>query len=205
MRKLRYEDVYSDWSEDDDVPLAHLMKKSEDSNELICEHLQDAVPFVGDDDVPLAHRMKKSEDSKEIIGEHYQDAVPCQGDDDVPLAPVREKSEFSNKIFSEPLPDATPLQPKTNDFVVVKFTNKKFISHFVGVVQITHMDEYPDDLLIRFLKKQTKKPGIFVFPMRDDISLVNKSDIVSVLPAPLVDEQEQYRFCTSLSMFKNLG
>lgn len=65
------------------------------------------------------------------------------------------------------------------------------------------MDEYPDDLLFRFLKKETQK--IFVFPIKDDISLVNKSDIVSVLPSPLVDEQEQYRFSTDLSVLKNLG
>lgn len=92
----------------------------------------------------------------------YEEVYTSSDDDeDVPLAHIMKKSEDFTKVVGEAVPDAVPLRPEQNDFVVVKFINKKFVSHFVGLVQISHLDDYPNDFLIRFLKQTKKMSSLF--------------------------------------------
>lgn len=83
------------------------------------------ISLTVDLDFPSAMRKLQYEDV-------YSDSSSSD-DDDVPLDRLMKKSKDFNEIMSESLLDAAPFQPKENDFVVVKFTNKKlFVSHYVG-------------------------------------------------------------------------
>ncbi|CAH0560565.1 unnamed protein product [Brassicogethes aeneus] len=49
----------------------------------------------------------------------------------------------------------TILEPKINDYVVVRFCTKKLVKHYIGVIQSTELEDYPNDYLIKFVKKKT--------------------------------------------------
>lgn len=66
------------------------------------------------------------------------------------------------------------------DFVLVKFTTRKTISHAVGcVIKVLDGTEFS----IKFLKK-SQKTNNFLYPEQDDISDVTLDDIVMKLPPP---------------------
>lgn len=93
-----------------------------------------------------------------------------------------------------------------NDYVIVKFCTKKFTKHYIGVVQSTKLDDYPNDYLIKFLKKKTDDTNKFFFPDRDDVSLVDKTNIVTVLPSPTIGHRGYYIFDSDLfKLFNNLN
>ncbi|CAH0550600.1 unnamed protein product [Brassicogethes aeneus] len=98
----------------------------------------------------------------------------------------------------------TNLEPKINDYVVVKFCTKKLVKHYIGVIQSTELEDYPNDYLIKFVKKKTGTDKFF-FPVREDISLISKTDVVSVLPPVIVLDREQLFFNTDLSLFSNIN
>ena len=68
-----------------------------------------------------------------------------------------------------------------DDFVLVKFCTKKSILYYVGKVQSS---EFNDEVEVQFLRK---KQGCwkFYFPDKRDVSIVEISDIVMKLPAPV--------------------
>lgn len=67
-----------------------------------------------------------------------------------------------------------------NDFLLIKFIVKSTTIHYVGkVIDIIKPNEY----MIHFLRR--KVPGYkFIYPVVDDISAVNRSDVVLKLPQP---------------------
>lgn len=67
-----------------------------------------------------------------------------------------------------------------NDFVLVKFSLKISVSYYVGkVIESLNLNEFP----IKYLRR--KVPGYkFYYPLVDDISTVDRSDLVLKLPEP---------------------
>lgn len=64
------------------------------------------------------------------------------------------------------------------DYVLVKFATKKRIVHYIGkIVEILENGEF----LVKFLKKNARG---FIFPEIEDISSVERKDVVSKLPRP---------------------
>lgn len=80
-------------------------------------------------------------------------------------------------------------QLKPDMFVVVEFAIKKTRTHFIGVIK-------NEDL--RYLKKVANG---FVFPVIEDISLVNCSDIKEILPNPLIGRRGKYSFLKNISSY----
>ncbi|KAK9692600.1 hypothetical protein QE152_g35052 [Popillia japonica] len=67
-----------------------------------------------------------------------------------------------------------------NDFVLVKFPTKMTAVYYIGkVLKCLNLNEFQ----IKYLRRKT--PGYkFYYPLVDDISAVDRSDLVSKLPAP---------------------
>lgn len=65
-----------------------------------------------------------------------------------------------------------------NDFVLVKFSLKMSVSYYVGkVIESLNLNEFQ----IKYLRR--KVPGYkFYYPLVDDISTVDRSDLVLKLP-----------------------
>lgn len=76
-----------------------------------------------------------------------------------------------------------------NDFVITMIVGKKkTIHYYVGMVKKKFNDEY----LISFLKKSTS--NLFVFPEKEDVSHVERCEIVTVLNPPNINNRGQYYF-----------
>lgn len=85
---------------------------------------------------------------------------------------------------------------KQGMYVVVQFNTKKTCRHFVGII-LENEDE-DQNLTVKFCKKNEQG---FVFPERDDISLVNFFDIKTVLPNPVIGRRGVFTFNTDLSAY----
>ena len=72
------------------------------------------------------------------------------------------------------------VKPVVSDYVVVKFTGKKKIHHYIG--QIESVNEF-GEFNISFLKKSATNAG-YVFPEVPDKSCHSINDIVLLLPQP---------------------
>lgn len=98
---------------------------------------------------------------------------------------------------------ADTVKPIKGQYVVVKLCGgKKCIRHYVATVL---SDDGSDEYTVKFLKRISGKA--FIFPIRDDISVIDATDIVFLLSSPTVDEKQEteYYFNDSrLSKFKNL-
>lgn len=79
--------------------------------------------------------------------------------------------------------------PKVNDYVLVKFQGKTKNSFYYYIGTILRMCK--DEFLIRFIKKSGKQ---FVWPDQEDISFVDKDDVVAVLEQPDINNRQQYDF-----------
>lgn len=70
-------------------------------------------------------------------------------------------------------------EPTVNDYVVVRFSNQV---HYVA--QILTNKDTAGDYQVSFLRKREKVNG-FTFPDVPDVAMVNLSDIIMLLPAPI--------------------
>lgn len=70
-------------------------------------------------------------------------------------------------------------EPAVNDYVVVRFSNQV---HYVA--QISTNKDSTGDYKVSFLRKREKTNG-FSFPDVPDVAMVNLSDIIMLLPAPI--------------------
>lgn len=68
-----------------------------------------------------------------------------------------------------------------NDFVLVQFAGKKNKVLFVGQVE----DKEEDNYKVRFMRRKEDSWKLF-FPEKDDISSVDRSDIIMKLPQPSI-------------------
>lgn len=81
--------------------------------------------------------------------------------------------------------------------MVVRFSTKKSVRHYVGLVQSKSEDEYT----VSFLRRSGAES--FVFPNKEDIAAVDKQDIVFKLQQPVVNNRGQYKFNEQL-LFQNI-
>ncbi|KAL0868247.1 hypothetical protein ABMA27_007778 [Loxostege sticticalis] len=89
---------------------------------------------------------------------------------------------------------------KKNDWVLVKFSTKKSVKHYIGQI-IDIKDDIP---IIKYVRKtQTRQQGLlFVFPNVDDIcELKHVEDIVSILPTPTFTRRGQISFSINFCKF----
>lgn len=88
------------------------------------------------------------------------------------------------------------IDPKVNDFVIVRLISKKCSKYFVGLV--LNIDKHLN-FTVKFLKKIHENK--FVFPEKDDISIIDLDEIVSILNLPNLNKREQYIFSSFPSNF----
>ena len=81
---------------------------------------------------------------------------------------------------------------KVGKWVEVEFLGKRSKKIFHGII-ISHTD---DAYSVKFAKKKKPENGssYFVFPEKDDISDVDASQILNVLPEPMMDHRGHYFF-----------
>ncbi|CAF4822984.1 unnamed protein product [Pieris macdunnoughi] len=86
------------------------------------------------------------------------------------------------------------------DWVLVKFSAKKSLKHYVGqIVKINN-----DIPTVKYLRKTQTKQGLlhFVYPNVDDIcELLHVEDIISILPKPTVSRRGQISFNVDFGSF----
>lgn len=106
------------------------------------------------------------------------------GSDNIPL------DEYRNKLSSI----------NTDSYVVVKLCGKKIVRHYVArVVSFDGFNEYT----VTFMKKTASRA--FMFPEREDISVVERSDIKKVLHQPVFNEKsDEFYFRDNLKCFEHL-
>lgn len=86
--------------------------------------------------------------------------------------------EFSEEENTKLLQDDDIIHE--NDYLLVKFPLKSNTLFYIGkVLEVTNYSEY----LIKFLRRKTSD-YTFYYPVIDDISTVDRSDIVLKLPQP---------------------
>lgn len=67
---------------------------------------------------------------------------------------------------------------EVHDFVIVKFSTKKTIVHYAGLIT----DKYEDEYKIKYLRKKGNK---FYFPTIEDTSMVASKDLIKKLSVPI--------------------
>ena len=94
----------------------------------------------------------------------------------------------------EPLRDEERWLKRENivigDYVIVKFSGKKKVVHYVGLVvepQEVNSETSGDesDYTVKFLRRETPSSFSFIFPSVDEITVIAADDIVQKLPSPV--------------------
>lgn len=80
---------------------------------------------------------------------------------------------------------------KVGAWVLVTFSTKKSVMHYVG--QILELNQENDDYLVKFVHK-CKGDNSFVWPEKEDLSVVPRNDIIIVLPEPQIDRRGKVHF-----------
>lgn len=88
--------------------------------------------------------------------------------------------------------------PTADDYVVVRLRGKKVVKNFVGFV--LRIDDN-EELTVKFMKKCGFNR--FIFPDKDDTSVVMPDEIVCVLNSPCLNKKDEYSF-TNLPKLENL-
>jgi hypothetical protein len=103
-------------------------------------------------------------------------AQECQG----PSQYKKKKTRLSyHSVYDNSEEDS--LSIKMNDFVIVKFqTSKKVVKYYVGLIQALVADG--NEFVINFLRRSGQE--FFTFPEKDDISVIDKGDVVFILCQP---------------------
>ena len=102
-----------------------------------------------------------------------------------------------------PITTTLDLNYRQNDYVIVKFLGRKNqIQHYIGIIQA---EEHPNDYVIKFFRRMGDS-NKFITPLLEDVSLVEKKDIVNLLPTPMINNRDQYIFeGVNLSTYENLA
>lgn len=105
--------------------------------------------------------------------------------DDEPLAMpiVADDSDCEPTSPAKELPDSSYITAKdvpVNTYVLVKVCGKRAVAHFAGIVQELNNEE--DAITVQFYKKDGNH---FVIPEGDDVSTVDITDVVLILPSPI--------------------
>lgn len=89
---------------------------------------------------------------------------------------------------------------KKDDWLVVQFTTKKSVKHFIGTI-LSIEDKLP---VVKFVRKvkQSKSETTFSYPIVEDICVIkSKADIICVLPQPVIFRRGQLIFNVDLNKY----
>lgn len=121
-------------------------------------------------------RTKRSNNSKTVKRKVFEESESSQSDDDS-LKLVDTDDDLSEDEF--PLSFEQDFQVGEGDFVIAKFATKSTVRYYVGHV----LQKNGNDYEIKFLRRKNNS-NTFTFPLVDDISSIERSDIVQKLPKP---------------------
>lgn len=114
-----------------------------------------------------------------------------------PGEPLRYSDVYSTSSDEEN--DRETFQILPSNYVVVKLTGKKdSFRHFIAVVLSV---ERQSEFTVKFLRRAG---SVFVFPDIEDISCVDRQEIVCVLNNPCINHRDQYSFDNDLNRFEKL-
>lgn len=137
---------------------------------------------------PRAKKGKTSKQKRKQISDSDSDldeqivAAYIDTDDDMDFEELLNENEDDDIVM------------KVNSWVLVQYTTKQTVKHFVGQVTENHEDGW----LIKFTKFSNDQ---FVWPKTEDLDTVEDSDIVRVLPDPEVTRRGCFRFNISFDGF----
>lgn len=131
-------------------------------------------------------KNKKKEDSDsedtDIPEELCQESDGDDWDDLLKNIMEEEKKEAEE--------DEVERKPKFGSLVLVKFSTKSSCKHFVGQI-IGDVKSGDGDFTVKFVRKTS---NYFQWPEQQDISVVDKEDIITVLPEPSPGRRGQVIF-----------
>lgn len=139
-------------------------------------------------------KKKRSHESSESSSEEM--AIPLQdSDDDISIS-----SSTSDVSLKEINWVEESVKIEKGDFVLVKFCTKKSVVYYAGKIHNSDSDEFE----VQFMRK--KLGCKFVFPEQEDISYVEKRDIILKLPTPNISKgteraKSTFSFDINLSMY----
>lgn len=112
------------------------------------------------------------------------------------MSKEKDEMEEDENIFSE---SCVTIQCQIDKWVLVQFKGKKSIKQYVGKV-VSNTNGVPT---VKFLGR-IKKSSTFVWPVEEDVTEVEKEDILTFLPAPSCGRRGELKFSisfTSLNVF----
>lgn len=127
-------------------------------------------------------RPTKKRTSKKSMQDSDEESLPAEELESDEEKVESEDGDEERQIHEDEVPVPAPLDKSisSGDFVVVQFTTKKTLKHFIGLV----LEEIYGVYQIKFMRK--KRGNLFVFPDVDDISDVIETDIEKVLMPPKI-------------------
>lgn len=114
------------------------------------------------------------------------------------MSRLRYGDVYSDSEEEEDDEEEEDLTVKPNDYIIIRFTQKKTERHYVGLVT-----EYEDDeLTVKFMRKTGLDK--FVFPEVDDVATIDRRQVVKILSQPVVNHRHVYIFNENLAEYNNL-
>ena len=81
---------------------------------------------------------------------------------------------------------------KAGDYVKIRYATRKSEKLFMGLVLL--VDDHKEECEIKFMRPADLRKKVYTFPEPEDISLVDFSQVVCVLPVPEMDHRGRYTF-----------
>lgn len=120
----------------------------------------------------------------------------CEEESNGSLGQIVDEMEEEDKELQELQRQVSDIME--GDWALVQFPGKKSVKYYVGLVLPEDNDTEYDELRMKFTRKTIFNQNlVFKFPPIDDISHVQKNDIIKLLPQPKICKRGQIRFDVS--------
>lgn len=109
------------------------------------------------------------------------------------------EKETAEELEDESMFSDLPIEIQTDKWVLVQFKEKKSIKQYIGKV-VSTKNGVPT---VKFLRR-IKRSSTFVWPAEEDVTEVEKEDILTILPSPSIGRRGEITFpisFTSLNVF----
>lgn len=163
-------------------PKANVTKKRVARKKSKCSIYTDTPELKAREDLELKKSRRQAvtiKGTKKVVFKKKQPAKK-------PVSSSSSESEVSlDDVNSKSSDDLEEFEPISSDefevgkFVLVQFTGKTAVIHYIGCIQKIH----PSSLLIKFLRRKGNSHS-FVYPDVEDMSDVDFADVVAKLDAP---------------------
>ena len=153
---------------------------------------------------PTVTKKKKVsvEPGKSVSREEFAQAGPSS-----PRIEIAVEDEFDELDVSEHAVDSLSSSDneeadldlkilKKDDFVEIQYGTDKQDKYFIGLIQNVVDDEL---FTVKFLRPNRKKENCFIFPVVDDVCVINKEQIKRLLPQPTALRRGGYQFAKNAS------